>query len=126
MEESDQPYKFLRIFSFLNDLPQAVKIEFIKFLGQTEEYQKNLLVLLSTFLWMLADGKHHVHYALTGRCCGWGTTTNDMVDEYVENDHGDYLPCCLQYIYPMTIVACSFVSLYFVNMHNGGAIENLV
>ena len=65
VEESDQPYKFLRIFSFPHDLPQAVKIDFIKFLGETEEYQKGLLVLISTFLWMLADGKHHVPYALT-------------------------------------------------------------
>ena len=115
MEESDQPYKFLRIFSFPNDLPQAVKIDFIKILGQTEEYQKE------------SPGST-LDISLDAR--GWQTPC-PLCPYLFESGVMDWrqrpttwLMILLRMI--EAIVACSFVFLYLVDMHNRWVVENLV
>ena len=108
MEGADDLYKTRWASELAEYRPECSSVHCVKCLGEIDEEQVEILVLLDTFFLELPDSKDHIHRApllseatLTLR----HNIIQYMLGDPVQHDTGQYLACNAEEADPAVIVA---------------------
>ena len=128
MEGADDLYKTRWASELAEYRPECSSVHCVECLGEIDEEQVEVLVLLDTFFLELPDSKDHIHRApllseatLTLR----HNIIQYVLGDPVQHDTGQYLACNAEEADPAVVVAGWAITLVFVQVDDVGIPEVL-